>query len=70
MADLTVIYEAGVLRPTAPLTLREGQRLKIRILEIHPPDLSLAEALAPLIASDALVEVMDRSEERRVGKEC
>lgn len=57
MADLTVIYEAGVLRPTDPLTLREGQRLKIRILEIHPPpELSLAEALAPLIASNALVE--------------
>jgi predicted DNA-binding antitoxin AbrB/MazE fold protein len=56
MADLTVIYEAGVLRPTDPLTLCEGQRLKIRILEIHPPELSLAEALAPLIASNALVD--------------
>lgn len=56
MADLTVIYEAGVLRPIDPLTLREGQRLKIRILEIHPPELSLAEALAPLIASNALIE--------------
>lgn len=56
MADLTVIYEAGVLRPKDPLTLREGQCLKIRILEIHPPELSLAEALAPLIASNALVE--------------
>ncbi len=56
MADLTVIYEAGVLRPTDPLTLREGQRLKIRILEIHPPELSLAEALAPLMASNALVD--------------
>jgi predicted DNA-binding antitoxin AbrB/MazE fold protein len=58
MADLTVIYEAGVLRPTNPLTLREGQRLKIRILEIHSPDISLAEALAPLIASNALIEPM------------
>ncbi len=56
MADLTVIYEAGVLRPTNPLTLREGQRLKIRILEIHSPDISLAEALAPLIASNALID--------------
>lgn len=63
MADLTVIYEAGVLRPTDPLTLREGQRLKIRILEIHPPELSLAEALAPLIASNALVDpASDRSD--------
>ncbi|MBE9030658.1 antitoxin family protein [filamentous cyanobacterium LEGE 11480] len=37
MADLTVIYEDGVLKPTAPLSLREGETLQIRILEPEAP---------------------------------
>ncbi len=31
MPDLTVVYEAGILRPTSPLTFSEGQTLQIRI---------------------------------------
>ena len=31
MPDLTVVYEAGILRPTSPLTFPEGQTLQIRI---------------------------------------
>ena len=33
MTDLTVIYEAGLLKPTTPLAFPEGQQLQIRILE-------------------------------------
>ncbi|MFM2432525.1 MAG: hypothetical protein RLZZ511_3739 [Cyanobacteriota bacterium] len=33
MPDLTVTYESGVLKPSSPLTLTEGQTLRIRILE-------------------------------------
>lgn len=46
MADLTVIYEAGILRPTTPLNLAEGQQIQIRILN---PDLP-----APLINQAAI----------------
>jgi predicted DNA-binding antitoxin AbrB/MazE fold protein len=63
MADLTVVYESGLLRPIEPLTFREGQRLKIRILEISSPDVSLAEALAALASANAIVETHDEFDE-------
>ncbi len=63
MADLTVVYESGLLRPIAPLTFREGQRLKIRILEISSPEVSLAEALAALTAANATIETQDEFDE-------
>jgi predicted DNA-binding antitoxin AbrB/MazE fold protein len=31
MPDLTVVYEAGILRPTSPIAFPEGQTLQIRI---------------------------------------
>jgi predicted DNA-binding antitoxin AbrB/MazE fold protein len=39
MSDLTVVYEAGVFKPTTPITLPEGQTLQIRIVvpEENPP---------------------------------
>jgi len=39
MTDLTVVYEAGWLKPITPLAFPEGQQLQIRILapEIKPP---------------------------------
>ncbi|WP_068818197.1 antitoxin AF2212-like protein [Phormidesmis priestleyi] len=46
MADFTVIYEAGILRPTTPLNLTEGQQIQIRILNPEHP--------APLINQAAL----------------
>jgi predicted DNA-binding antitoxin AbrB/MazE fold protein len=63
MADLTVVYESGLLRPIEPLTFREGQRLKIRILEISSPQVSLAEALAALTSANAIVETHDEFDE-------
>jgi Protein of unknown function DUF104 len=48
MPDLTVVYEAGVFKPTTPLTFPEGQTLQIRILPETPP-LTLEQALQPLI---------------------
>jgi predicted DNA-binding antitoxin AbrB/MazE fold protein len=53
MQDLTVIYEAGVFRPTTPLALPEGQTLQIRILPETPP-LTLEQALQPLIRRGAI----------------
>jgi predicted DNA-binding antitoxin AbrB/MazE fold protein len=32
MPDLTVVYEAGILRPSHPIDFPEGQTLQIRIL--------------------------------------
>ncbi len=37
MPDLTVVYEAGILRPTSPLTFPEGETLQIRILDPKEP---------------------------------
>lgn len=54
MPDLTVIYEAGVLKPTAPLAFTEGQQLQIRIIEPKTPALSLEQALQPLIRQGSL----------------
>jgi hypothetical protein len=54
MADLTVVYEAGVFRPVTPLAFAEGQRLQIRILDLATLPLPLMEALNPLILSGAL----------------
>jgi predicted DNA-binding antitoxin AbrB/MazE fold protein len=31
MPDITVVYEAGILRPTSPIVFPEGQTLQIRI---------------------------------------
>jgi predicted DNA-binding antitoxin AbrB/MazE fold protein len=51
MPDLTVTYEAGVLKPTIPLTLREGQTLQIRILETDIPEQSVNQAALDLLRS-------------------
>jgi predicted DNA-binding antitoxin AbrB/MazE fold protein len=55
MPDLTVVYEAGILRPSHPIDFPEGQTLQIRIIE--PEDtqaLRLEKALQPLVLSGAL----------------
>jgi predicted DNA-binding antitoxin AbrB/MazE fold protein len=49
MPDITVVYEAGVLKPTAPLTLRDGQTLKIRILEADIPEQPVNQAALDLL---------------------
>lgn len=54
MIHLTVVYESGILKPTEPLDLPEGQRLQIQILEIAPALNPLEQALQPLIRSGAL----------------
>jgi predicted DNA-binding antitoxin AbrB/MazE fold protein len=51
MPDLTVTYEAGVLKPTIPLPLREGQTLQIRILETDPLDPPVNQAALDLLRS-------------------
>jgi predicted DNA-binding antitoxin AbrB/MazE fold protein len=51
MPDLTVTYEAGVLKPTIPLTLREGQTLQIRILETDIPEPPVNQAALDLLRS-------------------
>lgn len=58
MLDLTVVYEAGVFKPVAPLAFSEGQRLQIRILDLEILPLSLTEALNPLILSGALLKAL------------
>ena len=42
--DFTVIYEAGILRPTSPIAFTEGQELHIRILD---PEATPQSALNP-----------------------
>jgi hypothetical protein len=54
MQDLTVIYEAGVFRPTTPLDFPEGQILQIQILTPETPPLKLEQALQPLIRRGSL----------------
>ena len=55
MPDLTVVYEAGILRPTSPIAFPEGQTLQIRILAPEETQaLRLEKALQPLILSGAL----------------
>jgi predicted DNA-binding antitoxin AbrB/MazE fold protein len=51
MPDLTVTYEAGVLKPTIPLILREGQTLQIRILETDIPEQPVNQAALDLLRS-------------------
>ncbi|MCY7276541.1 MAG: DUF104 domain-containing protein [Phormidesmis sp. CAN_BIN44] len=51
MADLTVIYEAGILRPTTPLNLIEGQQIQIRILNPDLPASSTNQAAIDLLRS-------------------
>jgi len=51
MADLTVIYEAGILRPTTPLNLAEGQQIQIRILNPEHPAPLINQAAIDLLRS-------------------
>lgn len=44
MPDLTVVYEAGVFKPTTPITLPEGQTLQIRIVV---PEENAPSAISP-----------------------
>jgi Protein of unknown function DUF104 len=54
MQDLTVIYEAGVFKPTTPLDFPEGQILQVQILTPGTPPLTLEQALQPLISRGAI----------------
>lgn len=54
MPDLTVVYEAGILRPTSPIAFPEGQTLQIRILEPETLALRFEQALQTLVATGAL----------------
>ncbi|MBE9013407.1 antitoxin family protein [Pseudanabaenaceae cyanobacterium LEGE 13415] len=54
MPQLTVIYEAGILKPIEPLDLPEGQYLQIQILETVPNLSPLEQALQPLIQNGSL----------------
>ena len=54
MPDLTVVYEAGILRPTSPIAFPEGQTLQIRILDPESLSLRFEQALQTLVATGAL----------------
>ena len=45
MTTVTAVYENGVLRPTRPLALAEGQTVEVTVAEPKPfePPLTLAE---------------------------
>lgn len=56
MSEITAVFENGVLRPLSPLTLGEGQRVRLQVLE-EPPVLedALETALQPFVASGLLI---------------
>lgn len=37
MTTITAVYENGILRPTTPLELREGQTVELTVAETPPP---------------------------------
>jgi predicted DNA-binding antitoxin AbrB/MazE fold protein len=51
MPDFTVVYAAGVLKPTTPLALREGQTLQIRIIETEATQPPVNQAALDLLRS-------------------
>lgn len=52
---ITVVYENGVLRPLSPLTLRKGQKVRLRVLpELTEQTFEIERALQPLIDAGQL----------------
>jgi predicted DNA-binding antitoxin AbrB/MazE fold protein len=63
MPEITAVFENGVLRPLSPLTLGEGQQVRLQVL----PELSIAEdelaiALQPLVTSGLLINPPSNSQ--------
>jgi predicted DNA-binding antitoxin AbrB/MazE fold protein len=61
MPEITAVFENGILRPLSPLTLGEGQQVRLQVLpefsvpEHDVPEDELAIALQPLVTSGLLI---------------
>ena len=56
MIHVTAVYENGVLRPTRPLELREGQTVEVTVSEPPPPPMTFEEWKEKMRATKTLAE--------------
>lgn len=59
MIHVTAVYENGVLRPTRPLELREGQTVEVTVTDPTPPPKTVEEWKERMRAAKSLREWAD-----------
>lgn len=67
---ITAVYENGVLRPLSPLTLRKGQKVRLRVLPKLPQANEIEGALQPLIDAGQLTPPSGRGDVEPVSEQA